>query len=106
LFSTTPAAATIAGTAGTLVLPGTFYQPGDLVLTSADGEHQLMFTEPRVAHEALYFEAAEVARRITDGQVGSPLRPLADSVKTLQVMDEVRRQCGIAFSEEARTPLP
>jgi predicted dehydrogenase len=100
LFSTTPAAATIAGTAGTLVLPGTFCQPGDLVLSSADGSRRLTFTEPPVAHDALYFEAAEVARCISDGQVESWLRPLADSVKTLQVIDEVRRQCGITFSPE------
>ena len=32
--------------------------------------------------------------------VESPLRPLADSVTTLTVMDEVRRQIGQVFAEE------
>src|SRR4029453_15666367 len=39
-----------------LTLPGPFYQPGDLLLASADGDRQLRFTEPRAAHDALHFE--------------------------------------------------
>jgi predicted dehydrogenase len=100
LLSNTPTAATIAGTAGTLTLPGPFYQPGDLLLTSADGGQQLTFAEPRVAHDALHFEAAEVARCITAGRLESPARPLADSVATLEVMDEVRRQVEVRFPGE------
>jgi hypothetical protein len=34
----------IAGTHATLALPGPFYQPGDLLLTSADGSRQLGIT--------------------------------------------------------------
>jgi predicted dehydrogenase len=100
LFSNTPTTATVAGTEGTLTLPGPFYQPGDLVVTSADGDRQLTFTEPQTAHDALHFEAAEVARCITDGRLESPVRPLTESITTLQVMDEVRRQLGVAFPGE------
>jgi predicted dehydrogenase len=100
LFSNTPTTATVAGTEATLVLPGPFYQPGDLLLTSAGGDRRLTFTEPRTAHDALHFEAAEVARCITAGRLESPIRPLADSIATLQVMDEIRRQIGVAFPGE------
>jgi predicted dehydrogenase len=100
LFANTPTAATIAGTRATLTLPGPFYQPGDLLLASADGSRRLAFTEPRTAHDALHFEAAEVARCIAAGRLESPLRPLADSVTTLEVMDEIRRQLGIVFPDE------
>jgi predicted dehydrogenase len=100
LFSNTPTTATIAGTHGTLTLPGPFYQPGDLLLTSADGNQQLTFTEPRTAHDALHFEAAEVARCISAGRLETPIRPLAESMTTLQVMDEIRRQLGVAFPGE------
>jgi predicted dehydrogenase len=100
LFANTPTAATIAGTEATLTLPGPFYQPGDLLLASADGGRRLAFTEPRTAHDALHFEAAEVARCIAAGRLESPLRPLADSVTTLEVMDEIRRQLGIVFPDE------
>jgi predicted dehydrogenase len=98
LLSDTPTSAAIAGTSATLTLPGPFYQPGDLVLTSAGGDRQLTFTEPRTAHDALHFEAAEVARRIAEGRLESPTRPLAESILTLEVMDEIRRQIGITFA--------
>jgi predicted dehydrogenase len=100
LLSDTPTSAAIAGTAATLTLPGPFYQPGDLVLTSAGGDRRLTVTEPRTAHDALHFEAAEVARRIAEGRLESPIRPLAESILTLQVMDEIRRQIGIRFAAE------
>lgn len=100
LFSDTPTTATIAGTLGTLTLPGPFYQPGDIVLTQSGGGASHTYTEPPVAHDGLHFEAAEVARCIADGLPQTPVRPLADSLTTLRVMDEIRRQCGIAFPGE------
>jgi predicted dehydrogenase len=100
LFSDTPTTATIAGTHATLTLPGPFYQPGDLLLTAADGDRRLTFTEARTAHDALHFEAAEVARCIAVGRLESPVRPLSESITTLQVMDEIRRQIGVAFPGE------
>jgi predicted dehydrogenase len=98
LFSDTPTTATIAGTRATLSLPGPFYQPGDVVLTPAGGGTPLTYTEPRTAHDALYFEAAEVARCVAAGRLQSPLRPLDDSITMLQAMDEIRQQCGITFT--------
>ena len=99
LFSNTPTTGVIAGTAATLTIPGPYYQPGDMTLSFATGE-VLTYTEPSVAHDALYFEAAEVARCIGSGRLESPLRPLADSVATMRVVDEIRRQLGIVFDEE------
>jgi predicted dehydrogenase len=101
LFSNTPTTATIAGTEATLTLAGPFYQPGGMVLTSADGQRELSYEEPPVGHEALCFEAAEVARCIASGARESPLRLLADSITTMGVLDEIRGQCGIAFPGEA-----
>ncbi|MEI5527394.1 Gfo/Idh/MocA family oxidoreductase [Streptomyces brasiliscabiei] len=97
LFSDTPTTATIAGTRATLTLPGPFYQPGDLVLTPSGGGTPLTRTEPRTAHDALHFEAAETARCIAAGLLETPLRPLRESVVTLQAMDEIRRLCRITF---------
>ena len=80
VFSNTPTTGAIAGTAGTLTIPGPFYQPGPMTLTGVGGAGQgasLTWDEPRIAHEALYFEAAEVARCVSAGMLESPLRPLA-----------------------------
>jgi predicted dehydrogenase len=93
LWANTPTSATLAGTEATLSLPGPFYQPGDFTLSAPDGR-ALRYSEPAVAHDALYFQAAEVARRISAGALESPLRPLADSIATLQVADEIRLSAG------------
>lgn len=93
VVANTPTAATVAGTTATLVIDGPFYQPGGFTLTSTDGTRTLRYEEERYAHEGgLHFQAADVARRITAGETGSPLRPLARSIDVLAIMDEVRRQ--------------
>ncbi len=51
-------------------------------------------------------ELVDAARRITAGETGTPLRPLADSVATLAVVDEVRRQIGVTFLEEEAPGVP
>lgn len=57
----------------------------------------LSWAEPMVGHDTLHFEAAEVARRVAAGETGSPLRPWADTVTTLEVMDRVRSATGLDF---------
>jgi len=99
IFSNTPTAAVVAGTAATLTIPGPFYQPGDMTLTSPRGD-VLTWSEPQIAHEGLHFEAAEAARRIAAGDLESPLRTMHDSIATMRVIDEIRRQLGIVFNEE------
>ena len=99
LFSSTPTTGVIAGTAATLSIPGPYYQPGDMTLTSTAGD-VLTYSEPQIAHDGLHFEAAEVARCITAGLLESPLRRPADSIATMRVVDEIRRQLGIVFDEE------
>jgi hypothetical protein len=50
--------------------------------------------------------AVEAARRIAAGEKGTPLRPLAASVATLELVDEVRRQIGVTFLEESVPGVP
>lgn len=94
IFNDTPCSAVLSGSAATLVLPGPFWGPGPLELVEHGRGQRLVRDEPAVRHEALYFSAAEVARCIAAGEQESTLRPLADTVGTLQVLDEVRRQVG------------
>ena len=100
ILANTPTAATIAGTAATIEIDGPFYQPGGFTLTGTDGGTRLRYDEPRIGHEGLHYQAAEVARRITAGETGSPLRPLSASIDVLRVMDEVRRQTGDHYPDE------
>jgi predicted dehydrogenase len=104
ILADTPTGATIAGTAATVQIDGPFYQPGGFTLTSADGAIRLRYDEPRIAHDGLHYQAAEVARRITAGETGAPLRPLSASIAVLRVMDEVRRQTGDRHPDEDDRP--
>ena len=97
MLADTPSLASITGALGRIDLGGPFYRPGPVALTQRDGT-DLRWDEPRVDHGGLHFEAAEVARRITAGETGSPLRPWADTVATLEVMDRVRAEAGIDFA--------
>jgi len=93
----TPTRATVQGSDATLEIDGLFYQPGPFTLRGVDGT-VLHWDEERLAHlGGLHFQAAEVARRVGEGETGSPLRPLSDTVAYLEVMDEVRRQVGITY---------
>lgn len=89
LLSETPTTATIAGSEGTLVIDGPFYQPGGFTVTP-HGAAPLRYDEPRISHLGLHWEGAEAARCISRGDTGSALRPVADTIVTMRVMDAVR----------------
>jgi predicted dehydrogenase len=100
ILANSPTAATIASTAATIDVDGPFYQPGGFTVTSTDGTTRLRYEESQIAHEGLHYQAAEVARRITAGETGSPMRPLAASISVLRVMDEIRHQTQDQYPDE------
>ena len=100
ILANTPTAATVAGTHATLSIDGPFYQPGGFTLNAVEGGERLRHIESTIAHQGLHYQAAEVARRISCGETGSPLRPLARSIEVLEVMDEIRHQTGDFFPDE------
>jgi predicted dehydrogenase len=106
MMGDTPTQAVLAGTQATLVVEGPFYTPGDLTLVSAGKGSTLRWNEPPIGHEALHVTAVEAAQCIAAGETETPLRPLADSVTTLRIIDEVRRQIGVTFVEESAPGIP
>ena len=99
LYGFTPANAVIVGTEGTIVFDGPFHLPGPFEVMSADGSRTLRYEEPAGRHfEGLYYEAAEIARRISAGELETPCRPLDASLKTMAALDRIRRSIGIDFS--------
>jgi predicted dehydrogenase len=103
MLGNTPTRASVTGTEASLEIEGPFYQPGGFYVRSSDGTQTLEYGEPAIAHAALHFEAATAARYIAAGASESPIRPLADSIATLEVMDEIRRQLGIRYPTENGT---
>jgi hypothetical protein len=100
ILANTPTAATVAGTRATLTIDGPFYQPGGFTLNAVESGDRLRYIESPTAHQGLHYQAAEVARCISRGETGSPLRPLARSIEVLEVMDEIRRQTDDILPDE------
>ena len=73
------------------------------MVNSADGSQTLRYEEPSGRHfEGLYYEAAEVARRISAGELETPHRTLDSSLETMATLDMIRRaSLRPAFGREA-----
>lgn len=99
LYNFTPTEAVLVGTEATLRIDGPFNMPSGFTLRHHDGR-ELRFEETPGAHfEGLHFEAAAVARSIGAGLLQAPQRPLEDTLRTLELADEIRRQTGITFPD-------
>jgi predicted dehydrogenase len=84
IFSNTPTGATIAGTEGTITIPGIYYRPGKFTVASGDHKTTHTYEEPPANYAYLAYEAAETAWRIVAGEKSAPYRPMADSVSTME----------------------
>ena len=99
LYNFTPTEAVVVGTEATLRIDGPFNMPGGFTLRHKGGR-ELRFDEAPGAHfEGLHFEAAAAARSIASGLTEAPQRPLEDTLRTLELADEIRRQTGIEFPD-------
>jgi len=92
LRAKSPTRASIVGTEARIEIDGDFYAPATATLIPRQGE------PTRVASvdegRGLHHEADEVARRLTAGDLESPLMPLSETISIMQTMDAVRAQAG------------
>lgn len=95
ILTDTPVRAVVAGTEAVLEMEPPFWGPGRLSVHFHDERPDLVHDEPLVRHAGLFWQAAEVARRVHAGDAESPLRPLAASVRTLELLDAFRAAAGI-----------
>jgi len=68
--ATTPCRASVVGTTAALSIDGAFFMPGGFTVEDTTGR-RLRYDEPAIRHEALHFQAAEVARHIATGDLES-----------------------------------
>lgn len=100
LYNFTPTEASLVGRTATLTFEGMFNRPGAFSVRFPDGT-ALRYEEPTGTHfDGLHFQAAAVARGIHAGKREAPERPLSQSIATMAVADEIRRQLGIVFPGE------
>jgi predicted dehydrogenase len=99
MLAKTPCAASISGTAARLEIDGWFYQPNTVRLLDPD-DRELDRFEPPSREHGLAYEAAEFARLLSAGRTESDLLPLDETLRIMQVLDDVRRQLGVRFPGE------
>lgn len=98
-YGFTPTQAVVIGSEATLRFGGPLPLPGPFELWSREGSSILRYEEAVGRRfDGLYFEAAEVARRIATGDLESPCRPLEHSLATMATLDAIRRAVGISFA--------
>ncbi|CAM5788424.1 Gfo/Idh/MocA family protein [Cellulomonas persica] len=97
LWARTPTVALVSGTEGYIQVAGSFYGPSSFQVTRNDGR-RWTFEQPGT--KGLQYEAAEVARRVADGEVESPRMSWQGTLEVLRTLDEVRRQVGVVYPGE------
>lgn len=101
LTERTHTSAQVVGTHARVDLPGDFYTPVPLTLTSADGRTvRTAGPGPIRGHEGLVHQAAHLAQLVADGATDSPLLPPEETVGILTTTDEIRRQVGVRYPGE------
>jgi len=97
LSSTFDNSLVIGGDKGFIRVPANFIHGKEAILDS-DG-HAEFFTEPPRG-EGFENEIEEAMRCVRAGAIESPLMPHADTLATMEAMDEIRRQIGLVYPDE------
>jgi predicted dehydrogenase len=94
----TPSLATISGSEGRVETDSPFWSASGVRFYDGDGRLAAHWVDPygRPHREGMSYEAAAVARYVTEGLTESPLQPLDEAIATLATLDEARRQLGVA----------
>ncbi len=96
LFSHTPGTAVIAGTEGYIFIEGMFYAPGNFHVFNND-KQKVTYEEPKYGYDSLHFQAAHLATCVADGLLESPIRPVSDTLLTMETLDEVSQELSVIF---------
>ena len=90
-----PVTAEIHGTKGTIMLDNWWFCPGKIRLIKPDGSETVFDFEFK--SNGYEFEAQEVTNCILAGKTQSDLWSWKDSLLLIEMMDSIRRECGIIY---------
>ncbi|KAK0383618.1 hypothetical protein NLU13_9529 [Sarocladium strictum] len=97
-FRSIPPCCRIEGTKGAILVNGVAPQPNSFVLVTPDGGEEKYDFE-RVG-KGFYWEADAVALDIAAGRKQNALMPWSETLRVMELMDEVRRQGGAKFPQD------
>jgi predicted dehydrogenase len=91
-----PIRAAVVGTEARVEIDRIFYAPTSFTVIARDGRILRRF-ENSYEGRGLREEAVEAARCLRSGEKESPLLPLNETLFIMEILDEVRRQIGLAY---------
>jgi predicted dehydrogenase len=100
MAAATPCTAVVAGTDARIELSGRFYTPTTTVRLVAPDDTLLDEWVPDPPTHGFRFEVAEFARAVEEGRTEPWSVPWEATRRVMAVMDEVRRQIGVAYPGE------
>ncbi len=100
LVASSPRTATVCGSLGWLRTGAPLHHPLELTIAAAGD------AEPRVERFApvgngYTYELREVTRCVQEGRTQSATMPLAHSIATMELFDDVRKQLGVRYPNDA-----
>jgi predicted dehydrogenase len=102
IVSTTPTQAYIAGSRGSIQLHPRWYAPASFTLFQ-DGKEPVLVS-PEYLGNGYNYEAEEVMHCLREGRTESELMSHSDSLLLMEVMDWVRKEAGIQYTEDDLFP--
>jgi hypothetical protein len=78
-------------------IEGRFYAPTRFTVVRDDGRR---WTYDGIVDAGMQYEAAEVARCVTEGLSESPLMTWQGTLDVMRTMDEIRHQIGLVYPSE------
>lgn len=86
----------IYGTEGRIEIDAPFHHPTSFTIRPGDGDPQRI----EIPNLGLAHEAQHAMNRLRAGELESDIIPLATSLSTMELMDEIRRQIGVTYPVE------
>ncbi len=92
----TPEQSVITGERGRIEVSSPFWDADALRLIGADGALAAEWNDPygRPGRQSLCYQAAALARFVSEGRTESPLHGLDETVRVIELLDVARRQIG------------
>lgn len=94
-----PNRAVVIGTRGRIELDAVWYNPTPVTVYDERGAALERYDEP-VVGRGMQFQAAELERLVAAGLTAGERLPPAETVRIMDVLDEVRRQIGLVYPGE------
>ncbi|MBB3220242.1 Gfo/Idh/MocA family protein [Pseudoduganella umbonata] len=98
LAARTPAEFTVSGSKGFVRLHGRFHNTEELTVELDDGSRRTQRV-PRIGNGYAH-EIIEVNRCLREGLTESPVMPLDETLALMGVLDDMRRQIGVAYDAD------